>query len=82
MTIVISEHEMCVVCDNGKCTCLACYVVVVHTDSTYVRLYCADCTRRLTEGTANLVRDSGSTLAVHDLLEVEYLSTGRVIVNV
>lgn len=72
---VIAESDLGIVCENGKCTGTATYIIkVTFPDALEIRLYCAQCTRRFTEGSAKIL--TPKNIPIHDVLEVETLLTG------
>lgn len=79
--IVITEADLGIVCDgdNQRCTGEATYVVVVHADSVLVRMYCKECTKRLAEGVADVMRRNDDETPIHDVLEVEHIHSDRVV---
>jgi hypothetical protein len=73
MINVISEADLAIICDNAACTRQACYVIVLQASSVLIRMYCPECTRRLTEGVAKILLHND--IKVHDVLEVDHLLT-------
>jgi hypothetical protein len=72
---VISEADLGIVCESGKCTGTATYIVTVRTHETLHRLYCSECTAILVDGAAKLLRDNDAG-PLHEHVETEYLLTG------
>lgn len=77
--IVISESEIGIRCDSGRCTNDADYVVTLRLDVPLVRLYCKECTALLVNGAAKVLAANNSDESLHDYIETELLKTGRVI---
>lgn len=75
--IVISEHDLGVVCDAGKCTRQAFYIVTVRTAYPLYRLYCPQCTARLLQRVAELLHDNDDGRPLHECVETEFLLTGE-----
>lgn len=73
--IVISEADLGIVCEAGKCTGTATYIVTVHAQETLHRLYCSECTALLVDGASKVLRDRDAG-PLHEHVETEYLLTG------
>lgn len=71
--MVISESELGIPCDGGKCTRQAHYVCTVRADETLIRLYCAQCTATLLQGVAKVLHEGES---LHDHVDTVHLLTG------
>lgn len=77
--IVISESEIGIPCDSGRCTNDAEYMVTLRLDQPLVRLYCKQCTGYLVNGAAKVLAANNSDESLHDYIETELLKTGRTI---
>lgn len=68
---IITDRDLDVVCDSGKCTAPAVYACNIHSQELVVRLYCPRHTAELLQGMVELVKDN-----LHQYVEVEHIVTG------
>lgn len=75
-----TEMNLGAACDSHRCTALAVYACTVRNIDTqqiqYVRLYCTECTAKLTAGIKVILdKPEHDGKRLHDYLDVEHIET-------
>lgn len=78
---MIHEEPLCIICDGGDCTRQAVYACSIKDLGThhvsYVRMYCPECTKELTDNIGGVIIRNGGGRKLHDYLEVEHIDKAR-----